>query len=57
MLGALPPEMVLMAGLGVGVVLSWLTGAFSSRFAAGRRCGVSGRQIPERLEPGERPSS
>lgn len=40
MIGELTPDVLLMAGLGVGVVLSWMTGAFGRGRPAGRLPGT-----------------
>ena len=39
MLGELPLEMVLMAGVGVGALMSWLASTFGRRGPAGRPGG------------------
>lgn len=46
MIGELTPGMLLMAGLGVGVVLSWMTGAFGR---GGRRAGGSATEPDDRF--------
>ena len=57
MIGHLSLDMVLIAGLGAGVLLSWLAGAFGRRFPVRRQGGGSGRHVRGRFESVEEPPS